>query len=463
MQSGRLDGAMQLRGSAEAALAAHYHARLLSDPAVGRQTYLAIVDAHRRHRLMMGSRLLCNVLRPRFLAARRSEELARLSLAVAAMMERAGERLLASDRLLNQIGASDQERDVWSVDPGYPGFTLTSRLDSFIVGDALRFVEYNAESPAGIGFSDCLSDVFDDLPVLRHSDAPYLTRFHARDELFQTLLWAYRTWGGRDMPSIAVVDWEDVLTRRDFELCADYFRERGATTVVTDPRRLEYRGGSVWLGDQRITLVYRRVLLHELLAKASEAQPLLQAYRDGAICVVNSPRSKLLHKKAVFALLSDPELGLELDEEERSAVNATIPWTRILVDCRTTYDGRPVDLVNLLLEERHRFVLKPVDDYGGRGVVLGWETAMDDWQRAIENSLGTGFVVQERVDVPQVEFPVWEENGVAIVPLLVDTDPLLFRCKMGGIVTRVSGSALLNVSAGAGSTTPTFVIQGEGE
>ena len=41
-----------------------------------------------------------------------------------------------------------------SIDPGYSGFTMTSRLDSFMVGDLPRFVEYNAESPAGIGFCD---------------------------------------------------------------------------------------------------------------------------------------------------------------------------------------------------------------------------------------------------------------------------------------------------------------------
>ena len=62
----------------------------------------------------------------------------------------------------------------------------------------------------------------------------------------------------------------------------------------------------------------------------------------------------------------------------------------------------------------------------------------------------------------QGEFPVWEDGGLRILPLLVDTNPLLFRGEMGGILTRTSSSALLNVSAGTGSAAPTFVVPEEG-
>jgi hypothetical protein len=64
--------------------------------------------------------------------------------------------------------------------------------------------------------------------------------------------------------------------------------------------------------------------------------------------------------------------------------------------------------------------------------------------------------------MPQGEFPLWSDGGVAIEPLLIDTDPLLFRCEMGGILTRVSSNTLLNVSAGTGSAAATFVVREEG-
>jgi hypothetical protein len=63
------------------------------------------------------------------------------------------------------------------------------------------------------------------------------------------------------------------------------------------------------------------------------------------------------------------------------------------------------------------------------------------------------------VAVPEEPFPVWQDDRLAYVNLLLDTDPLLFRGAMGSILTRLSGSALLNVSAGTGSSVPTFVVE----
>lgn len=444
----------------EAGAASSYHDLLRSSPSLGLETYDALLKAHDQHGLMIRDRMLCNVLRPRFITPQRLDELARVSGLVASLMERCGEHLLKSDRSLDLVGASEQEREIWAVDPGYSGLTLTSRLDSFMCGENPLFVEYNAESPAGIAFTDILSEVFEGLPAMRNwDDKPRLERFHGRERLLETLLWAYESWGGSGTPSIAIIDWEDVVTKRDFELCHSYFIDRGIPAVVTDPRKLEYRSGKLWSGEQPINLVYRRVLLDELLDRASEAQSLFRAYRDGAVCVVNSPRSKLLHKKAIFALLSDHSVGLKLTEDEQSVVDSTIPWTRFLVEGGTEYEGKNVDLVNFICEEKENLVLKPVDDYGGRGVVLGWETDGNEWQTAIEKKLQEHYVVQERVPQPGSEFPVVEHGKVEFVRLLVDTNPLLFRGQLGSILTRISDSALLNVTAGTGSTTPTFVVQ----
>jgi uncharacterized circularly permuted ATP-grasp superfamily protein len=443
----------------ESELADSYHTLLRSDEQLCRSTYDALVEAHDAMRLAFQGRLLCTVLRPRFLTAARLAQLRWMSETLAQVLERAGEFLLSSETALDLLGTSEEERAIWAFDPGYPGFTLTSRLDSFMVGDQPKFVEYNAESPAGIGYTDVLADIFADLPCVQEWEhRTSLRRFYGRRHLLETLLWACREWGGRDTPSIAVIDWPQVSTRRDFELCAEYFRREGIPTLICDPRSLQYRGGRLWSGSEPITLVYRRVLLHELLAKAQEAQPLLRAYRDGAICMVNSPRSKLLHKKGLFALLSDRQLGLDLNPEEQSVVDASIPWTRLVRSEVTLYERERVDLPGFVLAHQDRLVLKPADDYGGRGVALGWEVSPGEWQQSLEKALQEHYVVQERVPVPEAEFPVWDSDSIRMLSFLLDTNPLLFRGKLGSVLTRISESALLNVSAGTGSTTPTFAV-----
>jgi hypothetical protein len=447
---------------AEAEIAASYHAALRDEPSLAARSYQNLVEKHDVHGLRFQERLLCNVLRPRFLSEERLGSLARISEILAALFERAGTHLLTSDASLDLVSASDEEREIWSIDPGYEGHTITSRLDSFMVGETPMFVEYNAESPASIGYCDLLSEIFLDLPVMKAwTSSSTLRRFHARRSLLESLLRAFRSWGGHE-PSMAIVDWQDVATRRDFELCAEYFNQEGVPTVIADPRDFQYRNGHLFHNGTLISLVYRRVLLHELLERKHEAQPLLQAYREGAICLVNNPRSKLLHKKSVFALLSDETVGLTLTEEEREIVQKTIPWTRRMESGETAHRGQTTDLLGLLTRDQDRFALKPVDDYGGRGVVLGWDSSESEWNQAMEEALDQPFVVQEKVPVPEGDFPVMRDGSLEIVPLMIDTDPLLFHGRIGGILTRISGSPMLNVTAGAGSTTPTFVVGGEG-
>jgi hypothetical protein len=51
-------------------------------------------------------------------------------------------------------------------------------------------------------------------------------------------------------------------------------------------------------------------------------------------------------------------------------------------------------------------------------------------------------------------------DGLKYLDLAVDLDPYLYDGKAAGFMTRVSAAALLNVTAGAGSVVPTFVVEG---
>jgi hypothetical protein len=52
-------------------------------------------------------------------------------------------------------------------------------------------------------------------------------------------------------------------------------------------------------GDFEIDIVYKRLLVNEYLPIMNEHPALLDAYRAGAVCMVNSFRSKLIHKSSL--------------------------------------------------------------------------------------------------------------------------------------------------------------------
>jgi len=223
---------------------------------------------------------------------------------------------------------------------------------------------------------------------------------------------------------------------------------------------VEYAGGRLWAGGRAVDLIYKRVLLSELVDRGGRDHPVIRAVRDRAVCMVNPFRCKILHKKASLAVLSDEQNAHLFSPAERQAVDAHIPWTRRLTERRTVYRGRSVDLVPFVLERREQFLLKSNDEYGGKGIVLGWETDAAGWERAVRAALEEPAVVQERVALPTEPFPSLRDGRLEVTPRMLDIDPfVVYGAQVEGCVTRLSTASLLNVTAGGGSTNTTFVVE----
>jgi uncharacterized circularly permuted ATP-grasp superfamily protein len=179
-----------------------------------------------------------------------------------------------------------------------------------------------------------------------------------------------------------------------------------------------------------------------------------------AVCMVNPPRCKILHKKASLAVLSDERNAPLFSPEEQAAIAAHVPWTRVMEERRTEHAGAAVDLVPFVVSRRERLVLKPNDDYGGAGIVLGWTVDATAWGRAVADALASPYIVQERVDIPSEPYPSLVDGRPVFAERMMDTAPFVCHGDYAeGCLTRLSTAALLNVTAGGGSTVPTFVVE----
>lgn len=413
-------------------------------------------------RLTFGDRLNCPVLRPFFLTEQEAGRVTHASETIARVGEKVVAAAVETPNLLDAVGLSDAERTLVSYDPGYARASTASRLDAFLLPDQLAFAEYNAESPAGLGYTEVLAELFDVLPVMARFRERFTTRFHGLCEaILGALVESYREWGGRARPpQVLITDWRDVPTWNEFLILQDRFTRLGVPTVVCDPRDLVFDGTNLVADGRRIDLVYRRVLTNDIVARPDECAALVDAYRARAVCVANTLRCKIAHKKAFFAVLTDERFGHLFTDEERAVIARHVPWTRVMADVRTHVDGREVDLLELVRRERDTFVIKPSDEYGGTGVTLGWETSPADWDAAIQQALasGTAWIAQRRIAVRREVFPIVESpHRVAMRDMLVDFAPYLFRGKVSGFLTRLSATGLANVTSGGGQV-PSFVV-----
>ena len=462
---------------------------LLTDE-VAQDSQWQLDEQLRQRGLFFGDRPLCTVLRPRFLSPAQYRYLQRRAATVLGAFETAYEAALVDDKILDQFGLTDWERDLVRIDPGFREPSPVSRLDAFFVAESggLRFTEYNAETPAGGAYNDVLTEAFYGLPITREFLRQWdLRPLPARHNVLHALLDAYRQWsGGGAAPRIAIVDWAEVPTQSEFVLFRDYFARQGLDCVIVDPREMDYTSGRLVAAGGPVDLVYKRVLLSELVERCGVDHAIIRAVRDGAVCMVNPPRCKILHKKASLAVLGDERNEWLFSDEQREAIEAHIPWTRVVEERKTVaprsskilvpssstatpgFGGNDVesasseviDLLPFIAENREQLVLKPHDEYGGKGIILGWEVDDTAWESAIKAALNEPYIVQERVELPTEPYPSLVDGKVHVVDRMVDTAPYVaYGEYVDGCLTRLSTAALLNVTAGGGSQTPTFVAE----
>src|SRR4029453_14044741 len=380
---------------------------------------------------------------------------------------RMGETLVAAStvrpELFDALALTEAERALVAIDPGYQRASTASRLDSFILPGSLQFAEYNAESPAGLGYSEKLAGCFEHLELLgRFRQRFEATAFSLMQPMLEALLASYREGGGTaSPPTIPIVDWRDVPTWAEFLILQAKFESLGLPTMVCTPQELEFDGRILRADGRAIDLVYRRVLINDILERPAECRALTESYAARAVCVANTFRCKIPHKKAFFALLTDEEFGDLFSAEEREIAARHIPWTRLVKEGTTTRNGKRLDLIPHIRTERHDLVLKPNDDYGGHGVTLGWGGAGKAWDQTLSKALSghAAWVVQEKIQVRRELFPRFAPGeGARIADMLVDCAPYLFRGKLAGFLTRLSASGLANVTSGGGQV-PSFVVR----
>jgi hypothetical protein len=441
---------------------ARYH-QLLENPELAESSRQMLADGLEQAKLIFGGRPLSPYLRPHFVT---EDDWARITViceSVWSALQKVKDAAVADNTLFDALGLTELERALLAIDPGYGQVSPTARLDSFLTKDAYSFVELNGESPAGIAYSDAALEIFSSLPVMKRFAEEYNLRPQFGSQLMlDVLLQAHREYLGHDPekpPTIAIVDLKDLPTLKEFELFREFFERQGYPAIICSPDELVWDGTRLTCNDVVIEIVYKRLLVNEYIPIIEQFPALLDAYRAGAICMVNSFRSKIVHKKAIFAVLTDPRYAHLFSEDELTNIGKHVPWTRKVRAEQTVHNGESIDLVQFIKNTRDRLVLKPNDDYGGHGIYIGWNSSETEWDAALEHALADGdYLVQERVPTAREVFPaLLPDGGLEFSEQLVDLDPLLFYGKVGTAFTRLSATELANVSSGGGMV-PTYII-----
>jgi glutathionylspermidine synthase len=392
------------------------------------------------------------VLMPHFVSPGQLRRVKRAVACLSGVLDRFCDAYADDERLREELAVPPAEDALIRLDPGFSRPLRICRLDAFLQGYDVKFLEFNADSPAGIGYTDVLYEGLRQAISLPRVSAEFETAYTPMlPVLVETLMSAYGELRGErselpETPRLALVDVAGSPSVPEFRIICEAARGAGIEALHATLDEVEYDGSLLRVQGEPVHLVYRRALLEDL-----PEGDLIAAARDRRAAVVNPFRARVANNKKLFALLGDPRFAHLVDDAERQVIAETIPWTRVLREGRAQYGDWVVDLLAFVSDNRERLVMKPASDYGGHGVSLGMETGQGDWDRLIEEHAGQGdYVVQEYVPVPEEMFPTVEDGHVHMRLKRFNINPFGIGGRYAGMITRISDQAVINVSAGGG-------------
>lgn len=439
-----------------------YHALIESNLTAAEQQLLLLREQQIERKVTFGDRPLATSLRPTFITEASYNAIQDTVYSIRqAVLKIAAAHFNNKYTLQEDLGMEEWEIELASIPTNVIRLSAFSRMDSFLTRNSFKFVELNGENPAGIAYLHELSAIYRSLPIFKEFEKRHPIRFVSPlEHTMAALGFIYHEQfdGKADLPSIAIVDKLDVPTIHEFRLFQTYAEKMGHTCVICDPRELTCKDGWIYAGDTRIDILYRRLLINEFYEMKDECSAFLEGYIAQKTCYLNSFRTKLVHKKAIFSFLTDERYTRHLSREQQEAIYQHIPWTRMLRNEKTTFRGLKIDLVEFVRNNRQYFVIKPNDEYGGKGVTLGFSASQQEWDEAIQQSMKEKYVVQEVVDIHKEPFLMKPGSSWELVPTIIDLDPYLNGPLMGGCLTRTSTSNLANVTAG-GDSLPMFILR----
>ncbi len=180
----------------------------------------------------------------------------------------------------------------------------------------------------------------------------------------------------KTLQTIAIVDNEPSaqFLYPEFLLFQSLFERHGIEAMVADLKEFTIKENTLWLGEQKIDLVYNR--LTDFYMETPESACLAEAYQKGVAVFTPSPYIYALYAdKRNLPLLSDSNRLKEFGVEEEAIVvlGHSLPTTVAVTQ----------DNAGQLWTNRKQLFFKPATGYGSRGAYRGAKLTRRVWENII--------------------------------------------------------------------------------
>ena len=251
--------------------------------------------------------------------------------------------------------------------------------------------------------------------------------------------------GDAPLKTVAIVD--NAPTEQflypEFLLFQSLFKRHGIEALIADPGDFNLKDGALWIGQQKIDLVYNR--LTDFYLQAPQSASLLEAYQSGAAVFTPSPYHYALYAdKRNLPLLSDADRLREfgIDEETIATLREMLPDTVAVTP----------DNADQLWNDRKQYFFKPVTGYGSRGAYRGAKLTRRTWDGIVQGD----YIAQTLVPPSERQLVINGEKQ----PLKLDIRCVTYQGKIQQVSARLYRGQTTNLRTEGGGLATVFAAPG---
>lgn len=349
------------------------------------------------------------------------------------------ERYLESKEFREKFEFSPLLEELIFVENGYDINVPIGRFDLFYEDqDNYKFCELNTDGSSAMNEDNTIGDILLQTEGLKEFGEKYdLSTFELIDRWVDDSISIFKKWNKEiEKPNVAIVDFIESGTSSEFEVFRKAFIKKGYDTIIVDPRNLEYKNGDLYFEDFKIDLVYRRIVTFELIEKANEIPDFIEAYKNKSFCCIGSIKSQIVHNKIIFKILHDEDTLELLSKEEREFVKKHIPITGL-------FKGN-LEIYNKVLENKDKYIMKPLDLNASQGVYTGRDLTQEQWKQKLDEDWNTDYLYQEFFDPFEREHIVFEDDELKVDKFKSIVGLFIYKEKFAGIYTRIGRTNIIS-------------------
>ncbi len=335
-----------------------------------------------------------------------------------------------------------------------------ARIDIFTTdNDGIKMCESNAEIPGANEESFFLEQEY--LKIFKPDDYQAMPRMEI---VYNTLMRYYSIQAKyfnlpkKEQLNIYLAQWQPEIDRilGEYDIIMDYIRKKGHKCGVIDPNRIVIKDNKAYDPDgEQIDLIYRRFTCEELPLYADKKWQMAIDWDKAAVAVVNPFCTKRVDSKNIMVLFKDEEYEDVFPDnlkEDLSIVRDIIPWTKKIKEQIILEDGSTVNAKEYLIKAKDNYVIKHANAYASSAVFLGSDLEQEKWNEVVNKAMEGDWVVQARIDLPEIELEYFEDNKVKTIKCIFNVNPYMYDGKLGGFLVRASTDKLTSFKTGTIAT-----------